>query len=176
MSDGITVQNCWEKNWESNLSLNTNKSREPSISGTGSLNRLILDPDPWCLLLPLMKITMLILHLLPGRIGNRFLIASLQLVSLEKYKWGKGERKCIYIYLGNRRGGKDTIYMCKLMVEVIFKVIFDYIFSFMVIFVCLFPSESTCKKNEAKKEKITNFQWPTHNVDHLHIFKGFLSL
>lgn len=62
------------------------------------------------------------------------------------------------------------------MVEVIFKVIFDYIFSFMVIFVCLFPSESTCKKNEAKKEKITNFQWPTHNVDHLHIFKGFLSL
>lgn len=153
MSDGITVQNCWEKNWESNLSLNTNKSREPSISGTGSLNRLILDPDPWCLLLPLMKITMLILHLLPGRIGNRFLIASLQLVSLEKYKWGKGERKCIYIYLGNRRGGKDTIYMCKLMVEVIFKVIFDYVFSFMVIFVC-FHQKAHVRKMKQKKKKL----------------------
>lgn len=96
---------------------------------------------------------MLILHLLPGRIGNRFLIASLQLVSLEKYKQGKGERKCIYIYLGNRRGGKDTIYMCKLMVEVIFKVIFDYIFSFMVIFVC-FHQKAHVRKMKQKKKKL----------------------
>lgn len=64
--------NYGEKNWESNLSLNSNKSQEPSICDTGSPKCLILDPDPRCLLLPIMKVTMLILHLPPGRIRNRF--------------------------------------------------------------------------------------------------------
>lgn len=46
--------------------------------------------------------------------------------------------------------GKDTIYMHKLTVEVIFKVIFDYIFSFMVIFLFVSIKKHLLEKQSKK--------------------------